>query len=70
MTPDTYVGRVLDCARKNGAFQDMEYLEEPGGAHYEIPYTRSSTTFSICSYPARGGYAPGLRDQGYQKATW
>jgi GTP-binding protein LepA len=59
MTPDSYVGAVMDlCQEKRGIFKNMEYLEETRVVlHYEIPLNEIIYDFFDMLKSRTRGYA-------------
>jgi GTP-binding protein LepA len=71
MTPDTYVGAVMDlCQEKRGTFKNMEYLEETRVVlHYEIPLNEIIYDFfDILKSRTRGYASMDYEIKGYQKS--
>jgi GTP-binding protein LepA len=71
MTPDSYVGAVMDlCQEKRGVFKNMEYLEETRVVlHYEIPLNEIIYDFFDMLKSRTRGYASMDYDiKGYQKS--
>ncbi len=71
MTPDTYVGAVMDlCQEKRGTFKTMEYLEETRVMlHYEIPLNEIIYDFfDILKSRTRGYASMDYEIKGYQKS--
>ena len=59
MTPDTYVGAVMDlCQEKRGVFKNMEYMEATRVVlHYEIPLNEIIYDFFDMLKSRTRGYA-------------
>jgi GTP-binding protein LepA len=71
MTPDSYVGAVMDlCQEKRGIFKNMEYLEETRVVlHYEIPLNEIIYDFFDMLKSRTRGYASmDYEIKGYQKS--
>jgi GTP-binding protein LepA len=71
MTPDSYVGAVMDlCQEKRGVFKNMEYLEETRVVlHYGIPLNEIIYDFFDMLKSRTRGYASMDYDiKGYQKS--
>ncbi len=71
MTPDTYVGAVMDlCQEKRGVFKNMEYLEATRVVlHYEIPLNEIIYDFFDMLKSRTRGYASmDYEVKGYEKS--
>jgi len=71
MTPDSYVGAVMDlCQEKRGVFKNMEYLEETRVVlHYEIPLNEIIYDFFDMLKSRTRGYASmDYEIKGYQRS--
>ncbi|MEI6100401.1 MAG: translation elongation factor 4 [Eubacteriales bacterium] len=71
MTPDTYVGAVMDlCQEKRGMFKNMEYLEATRVVlHYEIPLNEIIYDFFDMLKSRTRGYASmDYEVKGYEKS--
>lgn len=71
MTPDSYVGAVMDlCQEKRGVFKNMEYLEETRVVlHYELPLNEIIYDFfDILKSRTRGYASMDYEIKGYQKS--
>jgi GTP-binding protein LepA len=71
MTPDTYVGAVMDlCQEKRGVFKNMEYMEATRVVlHYEIPLNEIIYDFFDMLKSRTRGYASmDYEIKGYEKS--